>query len=173
MNTGLSVMFTGHYHANDICMRSTNGKYLYDIETGSLVTPPSPYRIVNFKNGNLNIGTNHVKSINYPLPGGMDFISYSNLFLTSHLDGYFTYVLKTVYGVPNDAPYYLAAYIAPQFRNAIMAHFAGDEEITPEEQAADDWIGANVSPVLAGALQGIWTDLPPKDNEIQLSVLNY
>jgi len=39
---GLSFMFTGHYHANDITSRSDGDKILYDIETGSMVTPPSP-----------------------------------------------------------------------------------------------------------------------------------
>jgi hypothetical protein len=58
--------------------------------------------------------------------------------------------------------------IAPQFRNAMMAHYAGDESITPEEQAADDWIGANVSPLLGGALQSLWYDMPTTDNQYHI-----
>lgn len=44
MNAGIKVMFTGHYHANDITEFTANGKTLLDIETGSLVSWPSPYR---------------------------------------------------------------------------------------------------------------------------------
>ena len=36
------MVFTGHFHANDISMQEFNGKVLYDIETGSLVSAPSP-----------------------------------------------------------------------------------------------------------------------------------
>ena len=49
MNAGMSVIFTGHYHANDITERITGEKELYDIETGSLVTAPIPYRIINYE----------------------------------------------------------------------------------------------------------------------------
>ena len=46
-DAGLSCIFTGHMHANDIAvMRTSRGNSLYDIETGSLVTYPSPVRIV-------------------------------------------------------------------------------------------------------------------------------
>ena len=44
-----------------------------------------------------------------------------------------------------------------------------DEKITPKEQAADNWIGANVSPLLGGALQSLWYDLPPADNQLKIS----
>ena len=108
----------------------------------------------------MDINTSWVTSINCPLPGGVSLTTFSKAFLSDHLDGYFTAFLNGTYGVPAD----VAGYIAPQFRNAIMAHFAGDETIWPEEQAADDWVGNNVSPILGGALQNIWHDLPTADN---------
>ena len=46
---GLNIMFTGHYHANDIVSRTDGDKILYDIETGSMVTAPIPYRIITLK----------------------------------------------------------------------------------------------------------------------------
>jgi 3',5'-cyclic AMP phosphodiesterase CpdA len=160
ISAGLKVMFTGHYHANDITLRNTNRKILYDIETGSLVTPPSPYRVIAFDDCFLNINTKHVTSINAALPGGLDFVTYSNLFLSGHLDAYFNYILTNYYSVPPD----LSAFAAPLFRDAMMAHFAGDEKISPAEQANDDYVG-QLAPFLGSALQGIWTDLPPQDNK--------
>ena len=170
LNAGLKIMFTGHYHANDITLlRTEGGDVLYDIETGSLVTPPSPYRMVTLTKQGMDISTSWITSIDCPLPGGMSFTDYSNAFLSAHLDGYFTYVLNAKYGIPNAAPDYLATYMAPQFRNGMMAHLAGDESISSEEQGLDDWIG-NINSDLGGALYTFWTDLPPADNQLHINL---
>lgn len=169
MAAGLKIMFTGHYHANDITMLGSEGSdVLYDIETGSLVTPPSPYRIITLTNNGLDIKTRWVTSINCPLPGGMSFTEYSNAFLSSHLDGYFAYYLNTYYGSLGVTPA-LAEFMAPQFRNAMMAHFAGDETILPGEQNADDVI-AGIAPPLGEVLQSLWHDLPTADNMYHINL---
>lgn len=47
-DAGMQYIFTGHMHANDIsAMTTEKGSILYDIETGSVVTYPSPARVVN------------------------------------------------------------------------------------------------------------------------------
>jgi len=54
---GIRYAFTGHMHAQNIASVTTeNGNTLYDIETGSLVTYPSPVRFVTFTNGINNVG---------------------------------------------------------------------------------------------------------------------
>lgn len=46
-DAGMQYVFTGHMHANDIaCITTKNGNTLYDIETGSMLTYPSPSRTV-------------------------------------------------------------------------------------------------------------------------------
>lgn len=51
-NAGVSYVFTGHMHANDISeYTSSTGNKLYDIETGSLVTYPSLFRSVTIQSG--------------------------------------------------------------------------------------------------------------------------
>jgi 3',5'-cyclic AMP phosphodiesterase CpdA len=42
---GVRLVFTGHYHAQDITLRKIDGtgRFVYDIETGSFVTHPCPY----------------------------------------------------------------------------------------------------------------------------------
>jgi predicted MPP superfamily phosphohydrolase len=164
MNAGLSVIFTGHYHANDITERISGNNQLFDIETGSLVTAPIPYRIITMNNNEFDITTKHVTSIDAKLPGGLDFPTYSNLFLSQHLDGYFSYFLSNP---PYSLPDSYVATGAPLFRNAIMAHFAGDEMITPTEQAADDQLG-QLSPLISGALSSLWTDINTADNNLHL-----
>ncbi len=162
---GLSVMFTGHYHANDITSRADGDKTLYDIETGSLVTPLSPYRIITVKGTDMNITTGHITTISVPLPGGLDFLTYSNVFLSAHLDGYMSYALSNP---PYSLPPELVDMGAPLLRNAFMAHYAGDEAISSSEQALVDAFGSFVPP-LGDAVNSLWTDLSPADNDLHLT----
>lgn len=160
IEAGLKIIFTGHYHANDISSYTFNGKEVTDIQTGSLVTAPIPYRIVTMKDSALDVSTRRVESIAATLPGGLSFPDYSNLFLSQHLDGYFNYYLTNILGAP--AP--LATVAAPLFRNGIMAHFAGDEKMPPDQRKQIDNLGT-LSPQLAGIVTTLWTDLGIKDNK--------
>lgn len=170
MEAGLKVMFTGHYHANDITMRRTNNRILYDIETGSLVTPPCPYRIVTLTNKAMDITTNHITSINYPIPNGLSFTDFSNDFLMDALNRYFFLLMFNKYGVSEEHPDYWASFAGFQFDIAMMAHFAGDESITPTEKYYSDLIGTCISPMLGSVIYNIWTDLPPADNQLHIDL---
>jgi hypothetical protein len=55
MNAGIRLIFTGHYHANDIVDFTNEGKTLTDIQTGSLVNPLFPYRIMTLDDNFINI----------------------------------------------------------------------------------------------------------------------
>lgn len=160
MDAGLKIIFTGHYHANDISSYTYNGNKLFDIETGSLVTAPIPYRIVKMKDKELEITSNTVKSIAATLPGNVSFPTYSNLFLSQHLNGYFNYYLSTMLGAP--AP--VATFASPLFRNGIMAHFAGDEKMPPYQRKKIEEL-AIMSQQLAGIVTTLWTDTGEKDNK--------
>ncbi|MBL7846124.1 MAG: hypothetical protein JNL40_01555 [Cyclobacteriaceae bacterium] len=166
MDAGLQIIFTGHYHANDVTSRTYNGKTLYDVETGSQVNPPMPYRIMTLKQKELEVDTRHITSINMALPEGLDLVTYSNLFFAAHLDGAFSYLLTQP---PFDLSEADAAAAAPQFRNAYMAHFVGDEKISTAEQSLDDAI-ATLSPMAGMALATLWTDLNPKDNKLHITL---
>ena len=49
-DAGLEMIFTGHMHANDIAVMTTkSGNTLYDVETGSNLTYPSPMRFVQLR----------------------------------------------------------------------------------------------------------------------------
>ena len=61
---GVSLIFTGHFHANDITeAHSDGGKKIYDVMTGSLITYPNAYRQVSFTNDKVNITTSYVESV--------------------------------------------------------------------------------------------------------------
>ncbi|MGL4193435.1 MAG: metallophosphoesterase family protein [Vibrio sp.] len=51
--SGVNIVFTGHFHANDIAKRQyEDGSWIYDIQTGASVSYPAPYRsvLVDIKN---------------------------------------------------------------------------------------------------------------------------
>ena len=163
MDAGLKIIFTGHYHANDISSYAYNGNTLFDIQTGSLVTAPCPYRIITMKKEKLEVKTNTVQFIAADLPGGVNFPTYSNLFLSNHLDGYFNYYLTNILGAPAD----VATFASPLFRNGIMAHFAGDEKLPPDQQKKIQELSA-MSQQLADIVTTLWTDIGIKDNNTNI-----
>ncbi len=63
-DNGLKIVFTGHFHANDITSyTSAAGNTITDIETGSLAQYPFPYRFILIENDSLKITTHVVNSI--------------------------------------------------------------------------------------------------------------
>ena len=146
---------------NDATLRTSGNFSLVDIETGSPVIYDSPYRIINLSDNKLYINTESIERIIYPGLNGISFHNFEKEFSVKGFEIQAKYMLI-------NPPYYVdeatANQIAPVFAQGMLAHFAGDETIWPEEQAADDWVGNNVSPILGGALQNIWHDLPTADN---------
>ena len=161
---GLRIMFTGHYHANDITSRADGDKTLYDIETGSMVTAPIPYRIITIRGTNMNITTKYIQHISTALPGGLDLPTYAHQFLSDHLDGYIGYAISNP---PYSLPAELVTMGTPLLRDGFLAHYAGDEQITPNEQTQVDAFGQFVPP-LGDAVNSLFTDLAPADNNLQL-----
>jgi len=165
MEAGLRVIFTGHYHAQDISSYTYKGNTLYDIETGSLVTAPIPYRIITINNNKLDVKTATIASIDANLPEGQNYADYSKQFLSQHLDAYFYSYLTTLFGAPPS----LATFSAPLFRNGIMAHFAGDEKMPPDQLALINQLGGS-SQQLAGIVTTLWTDTGIKDNNTVVEI---
>lgn len=71
---GVSYVFTGHMHAQDIAkIVSREGNTIYDIETGSTVTYPCPIRHLELNNAiatenpghDLDVKTDYIKNITY------------------------------------------------------------------------------------------------------------
>ncbi|HEY1021302.1 MAG TPA: metallophosphoesterase [Flavisolibacter sp.] len=161
MDAGLKIIFTGHYHANDITTYTHGGKSITDIQTGSLVTAPMPYRLITMKNKKLDVETRHVTSLPVAMPGGVSFTQYSGQFLSGHLDNYFCQFLQNAFGAPEP----VASFAAPIYRNAIIAHFAGDEAMPSADREQINTL-AGLVPQLADIATILWTDLGVKDNTV-------
>jgi len=78
MEYGINVLFTGHFHSSDISMvEGAHGNCLYEVETGSIVTYPCPYRIVEMTGDSLYIETKYIEEIDYTISEGVDFQTYA------------------------------------------------------------------------------------------------
>lgn len=63
-DAGMQLMFTGHFHSNDISMHtSAADNRIYDVETGSLAQYPFAYRIMQLSDQDLSVDTRFVTSI--------------------------------------------------------------------------------------------------------------
>jgi len=168
MNAGLRVMLTGHFHANDIVKKTSGNTFLFDIETGSTVVYPCPYRMITYlKDSALIISTNTITHNDYPLPAGQTFSYYVKKKAYVNLDSLLTKAFTS-----SNCTYETARIFAPRIRNAMMAHFAGDERLfsTHEMDSIDltvTRLGSNFSWLRPFCLS-IWTDLPPTDNSVMI-----
>lgn len=164
---GVSLVFTGHFHAQDITRRSfDNGRRtLYDIETGSTVTAPCPYRRVAISADQKAI--------------------IESRFITaipSHQEGFRAYADAYVYqGTIKLADTALRKYrvgesgrdkISPQVSRAYVTHLRGDEK----ERIVIDTAGTGlwtqfVMFMQENLLYGWTTDLPPADNRVTIDLV--
>lgn len=166
MNAGLKVIFTGHYHAVDI-VKHQDGM-LFDIETGSPVSYPLPFRVLKYRNNDrIDIETKYVTGINI---GEVPLQDYAFGFLQSHLNALFAYMISNP---PYNAPE-AAAEGAPLLTHGYMAHFCGDEMIPPGEQEAINAFiakySSGIGPFIGGVAMAFWTDLPIEDKNMTLNI---
>ena len=171
MEAGIRLIFTGHYHANDIVEFTNDGKTLYDIQTGSLVTPPYSYRIMTLDDNFIKIDSRRVTNVRSRITGDMSFLKYSDVTLTSRINSFFTFYssyVQKVYGIPPEQ-YEQYQTVVPYLTKAYKAYFAGDERIDTEEKENIDVLGQSL-PAYLPLLDAFWTDLPPQDNKINIEL---
>lgn len=173
-DAGLKLVFTGHYHCQDAIRRSwvTNGTttFLFDVETGSLVTYPCPYRIVTVESPEkMTVESAFVTAIDYDT-GGVPFPQYAAGFLH---EGVFriAFDLLTLppeqggFGLPSNGVTMAVAQIAAE---SFKAHASGDESPSaPLDRLLVALMGVSNPTVssLGGMLYNLWHDPLPGDSD--------
>jgi len=162
------LVLTGHFHAQDITFKEWQTDipkhFLLDIETGSLVTYPAPWRLITMEGQLMSITSNFIQSI---ASRPDDFRSFALNYVTEG-----TVLLANealaAYGVPQADQEKLS----PQIAQAYVAHLQGDE--TAPDKTLDF---AGVSPIgrLVGTVQGDliagwYHDLVPADNSLVIDM---
>lgn len=162
---GLRLVFTGHFHAQDIAGFGKGNKAVYDIETGSTVSYPLPYRMIFFKGRQVQVTTDYIRKI----PGFQS---------TEALDEYARQFAEVginaiVRGMlPGKVPDTVALQAGEALSKAFIAHLAGDEKMPatyPAELKAACKALRSYSWKYAYALNKLgrymYTDIFPEDNE--------
>ena len=164
------AVFTGHFHAQDITVRKMNdGKFLYDIETGSLVSFPIPVRLVEITaQQKMVITSSFIEDLPSFAARGVDFWEYSRQSLARSVVRAVARMMRGV-GVSEKE----AAIVAPQVAEASLAHFRGDESFTGTEALSSKGLGL-LGGIVAGSrrdlVEGLWQDQAPSDNDVTLDL---
>jgi hypothetical protein len=162
----VKLVFTGHYHAQDITRAQFGSKEIYDIETGSLVTAPCPIRYVEINDNVIQLRTETIVDKIYP---GTDFAQNARAFVKKTVMLEALGVLKKFKVSDKDAEY-----IANAVGDAFDAHYAGDENPAlrpPFDKSRLNLWGRFVYSQQKYVLDGLWEDLPPADNNTSFKLL--
>ncbi|MGI6222730.1 MAG: metallophosphoesterase family protein [Prevotella sp.] len=166
-DSGVNVVFTGHFHSQDISRDST----VTDVETGSTVSYPHPYRVIGMNADKMTITTHTLHTLGSLTAKGEDLDQKSSKFAKL--------------SVAKMAEKYLPKTTPDMVRNAIlnvvteayMMHLAGDERPSKtfeEEKRQLIELISNGAPSQAQLLDGVVTsfstDKAPSDNQ---AVINY
>jgi len=162
------LVFTGHYHAHDITRADfEDGKYIYDVATGSLITAPCPIRYCSITDNVFAVESEFIVDKLHP---GTDFAENATAFVkkTVVLEAYNT--LKKYKVSDKDSEY-----IADAVGDGFVAHYSGDE-VTADKPEFDTnrlglW-GRIVYAIQKYVVDGLWVDLPPGDINVSFA-LNY
>ncbi|MCL2747366.1 MAG: metallophosphoesterase [Oscillospiraceae bacterium] len=159
------LAFTGHYHAHDIAKGTFGDSYLYDVETGALVTAPCPIRYCALKGNRFSVESVTIVDKLHP---GTGFAENAEAFVKTTVENEAIKTLKKYWVSDEDAET-----IADAVGDAFVAHYAGDEN--PAERPAFDegrlglW-GRIIFGTQKYVVDGLWHDLPPADSNVIFSL---
>jgi hypothetical protein len=168
-SAGMNVIFTGHYHTQNITRRQwEEGPAMVEIQTGSLLNYPVPMRIVDFDVRRREMDVTSLFVTDLPSGDYPDrFCCFEAFAYDFTYDGVSSQMLRELTARYDFSPEQLELF-APMLTEATMAHFAGDEQPTwrefsdalkMAENAADDISEVGL------VLLSLYNDLPPSDNE--------
>lgn len=168
---GLRVVFTGHAHTQDITRRDWEDRsFLIDVQTGSLVTYPNPYRLVTLDSADrLVIRSFRVEQpvLAEGWPGFRTFADFARDFTyRRELD-----ILDQELANRSGLPARRREELAPMLADALLANQAGDELPTVRAFKAPMAMASSKIPdeaTVGGLILSLWHDLPPADNDLDL-----
>ncbi|HIK36454.1 MAG: metallophosphoesterase [Geminocystis sp.] len=114
---GVRFVFTGHLHIQDIAEDTG----IYDITTGSLITYPHPYRILQLTDDRLKINSYKITH----LPGMENFASYTQKWMSERS---FSFIMTILTSSPLNLPVEEAKEYAPILKNFWTDIADGDKQ---------------------------------------------
>lgn len=169
---GLEIVFTGHSHAQDVTLRKKGKRMIYDIETGSPVSYPSPYRLVTLRENTLDIRSRFIENIP-DYTGDLLFPEYAKTFLE-------TGVYNVIMGMLSDKlPDEVKDLAAKTLAHYMVVSYRGDEQMTDDNRKEIKRIAKLIrkhsfmqSKVFTAVSRSLLTDLTPADNDVMIEMRN-
>lgn len=163
---GVKLVFTGHFHAQDITvMKQDAGRVVYDIETGSFVTYPCPFRVVSIDRGRqARIESRFISSIPSMKEG---FREYARGYLFNGTVKMAEKALKGYHVSKKDMKV-----LCPLVADAYVTHLTGEEK-TPAKMFPETGLGFMGKLVIrfqGNLIRGWYTDLTPADHRIVIDL---
>jgi len=162
---GVRIVFTGHYHAQDITMHNYDSRnFLIDVETGSLVTYPCPVRTIKMDKSTVTVTTWTVQSISsHP----DDFREFAREYVIEGIAGIAEKTLVNMHLKPEDA-----AKLSRQIGLAFCAHYEGDENADDKmlDMKGVSLFGRVIISFRKRLIKGLYTDLEPGDNNVEINL---
>ncbi len=164
---GVRLVFTGHYHAQDIAIRRTGGSYTIDVETGSLASYPCPLRSVTMdaQSQNAVIGSLRIGSTKSH-PAG--FQAYAREQMRNVLVTNAESILKR-FGMSAAE----ARALSLETADGYLSHADGDENpdaSTWDPSVAGCFYGCLIGAFISDLGANIWRDSPPPDNDVVIDL---
>lgn len=160
-DAGMPLLFTGHFHANDITRFTTSsGKSIHDVETASLAQYPYAWRMMTLQPGSIKIKSHFVQS----LPHNTNLAKDARSRLEEVTRRVAEQRLKSLgYPIPEE--------LMPLLTNLIvklnLKHVEGDEKADPEMMLAlkmfASFLGNEVK------VEEFLFDFPPEDNNTTIT----
>lgn len=164
-NAGMNIVFTGHFHAQDVVKYTFSSGVMYDVETGSGVTAPSPYRIIDLDIPAKTFSINSYEI--HSIPSKTDFDAYKKEFTEQGMLELYT-TLGPQYGLP--------AQYAAVGAEIHVAHYKGDEmfaSLSAQSQVVIQAMTTSTDAAtqqLGGAMYDFAQDGAPADNNLTITL---
>ena len=161
---GVRTVFTGHYHAQDVAKATWKDDFIFDIETGSLVTYPCPLRDIRIHDQEMTISSRFItQTREHP----EDFEAYSEEYVRSGIAGIAEKTLIAYHLNPKDA-----AKLSGQIGQAFVVHYKGDEQYPDQllDMTGVGLFGRIIILFKKGLVKGLYTDIYPADNNLVINL---
>jgi UDP-2,3-diacylglucosamine pyrophosphatase LpxH len=164
------LCFTGHYHAQDITVEHWDeNTFIYDIETGSLVTYPCPVRFVTMDNsGSAVIRSELITAIPSFSAAEKDFYSFAKEYVYTGIEGI---AVRTM--IDLNMKKEEAEMLSSQIADAFVAHYQGDEKFSGDTMISTEglsFMGKMVVGNRKALIHGLWRDKEPADNNVIINL---
>ncbi len=162
---GVEVVFTGHSHAQDV----SYGRGVYDVQTGSIVSYPCPYRIATIDGQKMDIESYFIDSIDFNLEGKQ-----LKEFSRENTENGFKYYIDKMF--PNIIPTEITNRAINVIAEGMTAHYGGDEHFSDEYRAEVKRLKRDIrkyswkwSLVFRKVSRALYSNCGPADNHLTIT----